>query len=427
MSASTPSFLLALQLDTTADERAIRRAYAVLLKQIDQESEPDRFQALRSAYESAQFWVRRCELQRKNENEVRQSELAFETPTPESSAAKEPGVDADIVLNIETESVERPNEVPTTAVENFQIDARKSGLLAFERFVHALEMSHSGGSKSRVQIVRELLDLAFASEDLINVDAQYTFEECLIERLGNGWRSCNGLLFYAAGQRFNWRHEACGLARFGIAGLRIHRAINESIAYERMAGNTHYRNDVLSELMNVLNSDVIQISEVLRLGPNLVQLKKRFPALVSMTLNPQAVAKYEEFIRTKPNEMQSVSYTQGTYERDSSLDRMRFIFGLIVMSCIAISLFLARHNSSYHGRSYDGNSPKYPEATRSTGQATSLVSAPSWLTPRSSQVVRLQDGRLYRQQCLIYSNGAGGAYRSGCQYIDLVTGKELPP
>ncbi|MCZ8407407.1 TonB family protein [Achromobacter dolens] len=48
-----------LGIEPTDDQKAIRRAYAVALKQIDQAADPERFAALRSAYELARAWAER--------------------------------------------------------------------------------------------------------------------------------------------------------------------------------------------------------------------------------------------------------------------------------------------------------------------------------------------------------------------------------
>src|SRR4051794_39701291 len=53
-----PWFFDRLRLDPTNDIKAIKRAYAVALKAIDQASERESFESLRKAYEQALAWAR---------------------------------------------------------------------------------------------------------------------------------------------------------------------------------------------------------------------------------------------------------------------------------------------------------------------------------------------------------------------------------
>lgn len=55
----TPPFFVSLGIAPTTDAKQIKRAYAVALKRIDQDTEQDAFEALRSAYERALAWAER--------------------------------------------------------------------------------------------------------------------------------------------------------------------------------------------------------------------------------------------------------------------------------------------------------------------------------------------------------------------------------
>jgi len=84
MSDVRPPFLAALEVDPAAelDERTLRRAYARKLKQIDVETEPERFQALREALERGLSWLVWRDQQRLADA-AREASEAVATPAPE--------------------------------------------------------------------------------------------------------------------------------------------------------------------------------------------------------------------------------------------------------------------------------------------------------------------------------------------------------
>lgn len=96
-----------LGIEPTDDQKAIRRAYAVALKQIDQAADPERFAALRSAYELARTWAER---QQAGDAEFALSGVPFAGEGHERpempSRVQEPDVHAELTPHSPDESAE---------------------------------------------------------------------------------------------------------------------------------------------------------------------------------------------------------------------------------------------------------------------------------------------------------------------------------
>lgn len=197
-------FLMYLDLDESADERAIKRAYAVRLKKIDQETDPEGFQTLRAAYEAAQHWLR----SKANESPASTS---AEVPMPQGVA--EPVV---------------AGEVPADPVQHDAHDAPQAvdaGALAsavFEDF-----RQEPLNSKMSFVDVKRMLQRSLDDERLMNLEARAIFEWLIARLLLEGWRPGHEVLFVAAIDVFQWEADRARLLHFGPVGARMEAALSE--------------------------------------------------------------------------------------------------------------------------------------------------------------------------------------------------------
>lgn len=209
-----PGFLLALGLRPDADERAVRRAYALELKKIDQETQADAFQRLRETYEAALTWAR--------------SRLAAqyqETPAPQECA--EAGTP---VSPPAQGSREPPEPTESTAESHRPTDTRENVQDVVVSFGQRL-------SKHPLQAVDEaqrVLEDTLEDPRLLDMDARFLFEANIAHILATGWQPGHEHLFEAASEVFEWRNGTARLQRLGQAGQIVDSAIVEQHAHEAL-------------------------------------------------------------------------------------------------------------------------------------------------------------------------------------------------
>lgn len=176
-----------LGLPPDADERAIRKAYALALKQIDQDADPAAFQSLREAYDSA---------------------LAGARNQPSPAQADAPPAPAD-AAGIFGEFLARCAA----------IDAARRALAA---------------------PWREQLEISLANPRLHDLAAREQFEQQIADLLASGWRPGHEALFVAAIETFGWEADLHRVRQLGRTGMLLDAAIKERASFTEQAGVRRY-------------------------------------------------------------------------------------------------------------------------------------------------------------------------------------------
>ncbi|MFZ6653715.1 tetratricopeptide repeat protein [Undibacterium sp. TJN19] len=195
-----PLFFQQHELAADADERAIKRAYAKNLKQIDQENDLAGFQALRESYEEALQWLQW------HSNETVEDSISVHPLDDADAAASQPVLDAHAQLA----------GINATAIAQQILDDMLQDLrLYFEQ---------DGYAGSRLQ--QALDDMR-----LIHMETRLAFEQLIANYLAQGWQSGNGELFDVAMDCFGWKKDRRRLFDLGKAGYLIDRALAELIVF----------------------------------------------------------------------------------------------------------------------------------------------------------------------------------------------------
>jgi hypothetical protein len=155
-----------LQIKETPDVAAIRRAYARRLKQTHPEDDPEGFQALRSAYETA---LRLAEFSKYRLNEIADDEGGEDEDILESQPV--------ILQNIATWKSQRyDSRIQHSGASSIIVDSEAEAQDLIRDLMHVLEAQ---GEKDAA----ERLETLIQSPALENLETRYYFDDLLLESL----------------------------------------------------------------------------------------------------------------------------------------------------------------------------------------------------------------------------------------------------
>ncbi len=265
MNAQVLAALQSLGLSEDTDGKAVRRAYAAQLKQIDVAAEPARFQALRERYELVLAWLAH--------RDAAARDAPDQTPASPEEAAPTPAAPA------------------SGPVDNAAAPSRMQRSDDYARAVFDALMARlaAAGTLDRHE-ARAALDAALEDPQLLDVDARFLFELGVASWLANGWRPGHEKVFAPAVGAFRWREEAASLSRLGRSGVIIDHAIQELDAYDSLPEATRER---LREPIRQLRSpDKPGVRRLAKSLPLAEQAVRNFPHWLHIVTNPSNIERW---------------------------------------------------------------------------------------------------------------------------------------
>ncbi len=203
--STPPPFLAALGISDDSpslDERALRRAYARVLKTIDIDTEPERFQALRESLERALQW-----------NAARaRAGLAADVATTPSPSPSSPS----------SSSAPDASDAPAASAAQARSEQEEAATAAFAAFHFEVVAVFADEEAARAALVRSLSD-----ERLVSIDARTLFEWRVAALLANGWQAGHEHLLDPAVEVFGWNSDHARLVNFGQVGALLTAAIRD--------------------------------------------------------------------------------------------------------------------------------------------------------------------------------------------------------
>jgi len=267
-----PWYFAHLDLDPTEDTGAIRRAYAVALKRIDQDSEREAFERLREAYQRALDWAR--------------SPPVGDDADFDEMAAEDEGLEywvepaAADAVPVEVAHAARIDRAPGPA-DDAAIDLAAEAEERGEAIAEWVERLMAEGAPG-------LLPQALADPRLAHLDARYEFERRLLEAL-HGDPDGRLPLFEAAAAAFDWRGDQLRLLGGGPETVWLDRVIDQIDHWEGQSRLVRRQRERLLARIGPRPSPLGLLHD----GPLLADLYDDYPDWLALRLAPGRIALWE--------------------------------------------------------------------------------------------------------------------------------------
>jgi len=301
-SRDPPWFLQRLALDCTADQRAIRRAYAREVKQIDQGADAQGFQFLREAYETALQW------------EAYQRMYAQQdAPSPAGAAPRpERPESAFRQTAFRPSGCQRTDPGHSNAAQaqdrqiDVQADPQQLSADVFEAFLAGCSGLAQGRTLHDASAWELHLRTCMNDDRLMNLAARGIFEARVLHLLAGGWRPGNETLLEAAADVFQWRSDRHRLLRFGHAGAIVDRAIDERSMFDNQEHDLKaMQRQVILRLREL---DMPEPGQLRADMPHVEQLAARFPTWLELVASMDNLEQWRAAYATLPAPAQPPGY-----------------------------------------------------------------------------------------------------------------------
>lgn len=385
---TAPPFLRHLELDATADERAIRRAYARRLKAIDPEVDPAAFQALRSAYEAALAWAARQPRATPAPPDAQQPDAAppatpharpsyaQATVVPRMRSAEPPPVPPRSPISPRSPRSPAPAPIPLPAGQPDR-DARVLAATAFDRFLAAFR-DETGASREAPDRAawRNRLEQTLASEELVGIRARDLFEYRFAALLVQGWKPGHEVLFAAAVQVFQWDADRVRLRAFGQAGAMLERALQERATFDHQPTKLRQSQRLFIQRLcdpgaptrRELQSDFLPLKRIV----------DNYPTWLAMVTDTGRLAAWREAYVALPQRAQRASERGAARQGGGSTGgRWRYIGAVLFIGAV---IRLAGHETPAMRSAAYQQQPQQQQQQQPTGTGTETDRRPSIVT-----------------------------------------------
>jgi hypothetical protein len=289
---SMPWFLELLELPPHADERAVRRAYAIRVKLIDPARDPAGFARLREAYEAARAWAA---------DEDHEPATPVLTPAPRAPVV--PVVPATVLPPAPApEPVAAPPPMPVVELDD--VTAEGGPLRATAAPVSPREQATRLMARFATRIVdgtgkdiRLELEACTAELRLQYIDAPGIFEEVLIDHLAKALIGKRAAVFGLATEHFHWQ-EIGHVAALGPRGAWI-----EAVESQRMAWNAVApleRTGLLTMIEAAEAAGNPMPSRIVKQWYQVREAFVRYPAYLSLYISPSRKHEWMSRYETLP-------------------------------------------------------------------------------------------------------------------------------